>query len=196
MTFAKKPVMVIAFAFASVLLLAGCTTDGGISAADPAATTDSSSNGATVTPSESATPTPAQTPVTSGATVMPTVSGEPGKAPTLTAPSGTPPTTLVTKDIFVGTGAAATTASTLTVQYTLMAWSTGQVVETSWTSQAATFPLSGVITGWQKGIPGMKVGGRRLLVIPPADGYGSTGAGSSIKPNETLIFVVDVLAIK
>ena len=190
MTFAKKPVVVIAFAFASILLLAGCTTDGGISAADPAATTDTSSNGATVNPTQS------ETPATSGATVMPTVSGEQGKAPTLTAPSGTPPTTLVTKDIYVGTGAAATAASTLTVQYTLMAWSTGQVVETSWTSQAATFPLSGVITGWQKGIPGMKVGGRRLLVIPPADGYGSTGAGSSIQPNETLIFVVDVLAIK
>ena len=114
MTFAKKPVVVIAFAFASILLLAGCTTDGGISAADPAATTDTSSNGATVTPTQSETPTPAETPATSGATVMPTVSGEQGKAPTLTAPSGTPPTTLVTKDIYVGTGAAATAASTTT----------------------------------------------------------------------------------
>lgn len=76
-----------------------------------------------------------------------------------------------------------------------MAWSTGKVVESSWTSQPATFPLSGVIPGWQQGIPGMKVGGRRLLVIPAALGYGATGSGP-IGPNETLIFVVDVLAIK
>jgi len=126
---------------------------------------------------------------------LPTVTGEKGKAPTISAPQGTPPKTLVTKDIFVGTGPAAAASSTLTVQYTLMAWSTGKVVETSWTSTPATFPLSGVIAGWQQGIPGMKVGGRRLLVIPPDLGYGSTGSGP-IAANETLIFVVDVLAIK
>ena len=145
---------------------------------------------------ESATPTPAASTETQTSSAnLPVVTGDKGKAPTISAPSGTPPTTLVTKDIYVGSGAAATASSTLTVQYTLMAWSTGKVVETSWTSSPATFPLSGVIAGWQQGIPGMKVGGRRLLVIPPDLGYGATGSGP-IGANETLIFFVDVLAIK
>jgi peptidylprolyl isomerase len=77
-----------------------------------------------------------------------------------------------------------------------MAWSTKAVVESSWDSgRSATFPLSGVIAGWQQGIPGMKEGGRRLLVIPPDLGYGATGAGASIGPNETLVFVVDLIKV-
>ena len=77
-----------------------------------------------------------------------------------------------------------------------MAWSTGKVVESSWSSGSpATFPLAQVIKGWQEGLAGMKAGGRRLLVIPPALGYGSQAAGP-IKANETLIFVVDVLQVK
>jgi peptidylprolyl isomerase len=77
-----------------------------------------------------------------------------------------------------------------------MAWSTGNLVESSWDSgQTATFPLSGVIAGWQQGIPGMKEGGRRLLVIPPDLGYGASGAGAAIGPNETLIFVVDLVKV-
>ena len=124
---------------------------------------------------------------------LPTVTTNQGEAPTIGAPSGTPPTTLVTKDIIVGTGAEAQPTSTMTVHYTLMAWSTGKVVESSWTSGSpATFPLANVILGWQQGIPGMKVGGRRLLVIPPDLGYGAQGGGP-IGPNETLIFVVDAI---
>ncbi|HEX7404710.1 MAG TPA: FKBP-type peptidyl-prolyl cis-trans isomerase [Candidatus Nanopelagicaceae bacterium] len=127
---------------------------------------------------------------------LPTVSGEQGKAPVITAPQGTPPTTLLTKDIYVGTGNSAVSTSTLTVQYTLMAWSTGKVVESSWTGgNPATFALAQVIKGWQEGIPGMKKGGRRLLVIPPSLGYGAAGGGP-IGPNETLIFVVDAIEIK
>jgi peptidylprolyl isomerase len=75
-----------------------------------------------------------------------------------------------------------------------MAWSTGEVVESSWSGDPATFGLNQVILGWQQGIPGMKVGGRRLLVIPPDLGYGASGGGP-IAPNETLIFVVDLIAI-
>ena len=107
-----------------------------------------------------------------------------------------PPKALQTKDIYVGTGAEAVASSTLTVHYTLMAWSTGKIVESSWTNKTpATFPLAQVIPGWQQGIPGMKVGGRRLLVIPPDLGYGAQGAGP-IQANETLIFVVDLVAVK
>lgn len=125
----------------------------------------------------------------------PTVSGEAGGKPVIGAPEGAAPTTLVTNDIIVGSGKEAVSTSTLTVHYTLMAWSTGQVVESSWDGGSpAEFPLSGVIAGWQQGIPGMKEGGRRLLVIPAELGYGAAGGGP-IGPNETLIFVVDVIAV-
>ena len=120
------------------------------------------------------------------------VSVEAGLAPTISSPSGTPPATLVTEDVIIGSGKVARSDSTLTVHYTLMAWSTGEIVESSWSGQPAQFPLSGVILGWQQGIPGMAVGGRRLLVIPPDLGYGEAGGGP-IGPNETLIFVVDLL---
>lgn len=158
----------------SVTSLAGCTTDGGAPSDAPRGdTTNSSQN--------------------SGAS-MPEVSGAANQAPTISAPQGNPPSDLQIKDIIEGTGAAAGSDSTLTVHYTLMAWSTGEVVESSWTSQPATFGLNQVIQGWQQGIPGMKEGGRRLLVIPPTLGYGEAGGGP-IGPNETLIFVVDLIKV-
>ncbi len=128
-------------------------------------------------------------------TVIPTVSDKAGVAPTVSMPTGRAPTTLVTKDIFVGNGAAAVSSSTVTAQYFLESWKDGKVIQSSWDQGPATFPLSGVIPGWQQGIPGMKVGGRRLLIVPPELGYGANGAGP-IGPNETLIFVVDLVAVK
>ena len=134
--------------------------------------------------------------VSATATNLPTVTTNMGEAPTICFPGGTPPTTLVTKDIIVGDGAEAQPTSTMTVHYTLMTWSNNcELIETSWNSGSpATFPLANVIVGWQQGIPGMKVGGRRLLVIPPDLGYGAQGGGS-IGPNETLIFVVDAIGV-
>ena len=129
-------------------------------------------------------------------TAFPQVDGAKGSKPTITAPSETAPATFQSQDIFVGDGKEAIATSTLEVHYSLMAWSSGELVESSWDrNQTATFPLSGVIAGWQKGIPGMKEGGRRLLVIPPDLGYGAQGAGGAIGPNETLIFVVDLVAV-
>lgn len=126
---------------------------------------------------------------------FPTVSGVVGVAPSITPPTGSAPTTLQTQDIIVGTGKAILPASILTVHYTLMTWSNGALVESSWSGgQPATFPLSSVIVGWQEGLLGAKVGGRRLLVIPPNKAYGTLGNGP-IGPNETLIFVVDVIAV-
>lgn len=126
---------------------------------------------------------------------LPTVTTNQGGAPTIGAPIGNPPTTLVIKDIIDGTGAEALPTSTMTVHYTLMTWSNGQLIESSWNGGSpATFPLANVIVGWQEGIPGMKVGGRRLLVIPPDLGYGAQGGGP-IGPNETLIFVVDAIGV-
>lgn len=128
------------------------------------------------------------------ATVMPVVSAVVGEAPTISKPSGTPPATLTTEDVIVGTGAEVLPTSTLTVHYTLMAWSTGQIIESSWSGQPATFPLAGVVEGWQKGLPGAKAGGRRLLILPPSMGYGAAGSGP-IGPNETLIFSVDIIGV-
>jgi len=126
---------------------------------------------------------------------LPAVTANAGEAPTITAPTGTAPTTLQTQDIIVGTGTEVQASSTLTVHYTLMTWSNGSIVESSWSGgQPATFPLSGVIAGWQQGLPGAKVGGRRLLVIPADLGYGPNGSGP-IGPNETLIFVVDIIGV-
>ena len=131
---------------------------------------------------------------TASASGLPTISDVAGQAPTISAPVGNPPAELTTKDIIVGTGAEVLPTSTLTVHYTLMAWSTGKIIESSWNGQPATFPLAQVVEGWQKGLPGAKVGGRRLLVLPPSMGYGAAGAGP-IGPNETLIFVVDIIGV-
>ncbi len=160
----------VALLITPALLLTACSTDGGV---NPMTNSSQSS-----------------------AASIPEVGGTKGSKPTISAPSGDAPETLEKKDIFVGTGKEAVATSTLEVHYTLMAWSTGNLVESSWDSgQTATFPLNGVITGWQQGIPGMKEGGRRLLVIPPDLGYGAAGAGAAIGPNETLIFVVDLVKV-
>ena len=129
------------------------------------------------------------------ASALPVVTANAGEAPSISAPSGTPPAELTTSDVIVGTGAEVLPTSTLTVHYTLMAWSTGQVIESSWDSGSpATFPLANVVEGWQKGLPGAKVGGRRLLILPPEMGYGAAGKGP-IGPNETLIFAVDIIGV-
>ena len=129
------------------------------------------------------------------ATVLPTVSAHAGVAPVIGKPAGNPPAALVKRDIIVGKGKAAVSSSTVTAHYVLMSWKTGKVLQSSWSSGPFTAALSGVIVGWQQGIPGMKVGGRRLLVIPPALAYGAAGGGP-VGPNETLVFVVDLLGVK
>ena len=132
--------------------------------------------------------------VSGSAAGLPAVTANAGEAPTITPPTGEAPATLQTQDIIVGTGTEVLPTSTLTVHYTLMSWSSGEILESSWTSgQPATFPLSGVIAGWQEGLPGTKVGGRRLLVIPPSLGYGPM-AGHPLE-KETLIFTVDIIAV-
>jgi peptidylprolyl isomerase len=135
------------------------------------------------------------TEVSATADNLPTVTANMGEAPTIGAPSGTPPITLESKDIIVGTGAEVSATSTITFHYTLMTWSNGALIESSWNSGTpATYPLSQLIVGWQQGIPGMKVGGRRLLVVPPDLGYGAQGSGP-VGPNETLVFVMDIVGV-
>ncbi|HYZ90844.1 MAG TPA: FKBP-type peptidyl-prolyl cis-trans isomerase [Actinomycetota bacterium] len=116
--------------------------------------------------------------------------------PKVQAPDGPPPCKLVVQDIVDGSGAEAEAGSTLTVQYVGMSWSTGQEFEASWGGpQPPTFQLSGVIRGWQEGLPGMKEGGRRQLIIPPGLAYGAQGSPPRIAPNETLVFVIDLLKV-
>ncbi|HEV7931665.1 MAG TPA: FKBP-type peptidyl-prolyl cis-trans isomerase [Actinomadura sp.] len=118
--------------------------------------------------------------------------------PEIDFPEGTPPANLEITDLVVGEGPEATHGSTVSVHYVGVAFSTGEEFDASWNrGQPFEFPLGGrrVIAGWDLGVKGMKVGGRRRLVIPPHLGYGNRGAGGAIKPGETLIFVVDLLGV-
>jgi peptidylprolyl isomerase len=119
--------------------------------------------------------------------------------PAVGAPSGEPPTDLVIDDIEVGTGDEAQAGQDVEVHYVGVAWSTGDQFDASWDrGQTFSFRLGGgqVIGGWDQGVQGMRVGGRRQLTIPAHLGYGSRGAGGVIKPNETLVFVVDLIAVR
>jgi peptidylprolyl isomerase len=109
-----------------------------------------------------------------------------------------PPTDLVVSDITAGDGPEATTGSTVEVHYVGVTHSTGEEFDASYNrGQPLSFRLGvgQVISGWDQGVTGMKVGGRRQLVIPPHLGYGDRGAGGVIGPGETLIFVVDLLGV-
>jgi peptidylprolyl isomerase len=111
----------------------------------------------------------------------------------------TPPTDLVITDITVGDGAEATSGSTVSVHYVGVALSTGEEFDASYNRGAPLdfrLGIGQVIQGWDTGVQGMKVGGRRQLVIPPHLGYGDRGAGGAIKGGETLIFVVDLLSVR
>ena len=120
----------------------------------------------------------------------------PPGAPAVPVKVGPPPSTLVTEDLKPGTGATVTPGVNITVNYIGVSCSTGKIFDSSYgTGEPLTSPLSGLIPGWQQGIPGMKVGGQRLLGIPPAQGYGEDGSGD-IAPGETLWFVVEVLDAK
>ena len=112
---------------------------------------------------------------------------------------GPPPSDLQVTDITVGDGPEATPGKTVTVHYVGVSHDSGEEFDASWNrGEAFSFPLGGgrVIAGWDQGVAGMKIGGRRRLVIPPHLAYGERGAGGVIKPGATLVFVVDLLDVK
>ena len=114
--------------------------------------------------------------------------------PEFDAPSGPAPSELVIRDIIVGDGAEAKPGDTVTVHYAGVEYDSGEEFDSSWgRGESIQFPLRGLIQGWQDGIPGMKVGGRRELVIPPALAYGP--AGGHFLGGKTLIFIIDLLAV-
>lgn len=109
-----------------------------------------------------------------------------------------PPAALEVIDLVVGEGAEAVAGTRVVVQYLGVRWSDGGVFDASWTrGQPFTFGLGAgqVIAGWDQGVAGMRVGGRRVLVIPPQLAYGDRGAGSVIGPGETLVFAVDLVEV-
>ncbi len=120
------------------------------------------------------------------------------KKPKITVPSGAAPKQLEEKELVEGTGAEAKAGDEVTVQYVGVGYESGKEFDASWDrGEPFTFPLGAgaVIKGWDQGVAGMKVGGRRELIIPPNLAYGPAGSPPVIGPNETLIFVVDLVAV-
>lgn len=118
--------------------------------------------------------------------------------PTIDVPAGDAPTELQIEDHVVGDGPEASPGVQANVDYVGVSWSTGAEFDASWNrGQPLSFTIGAgqVISGWDQGVAGMKVGGRRTITIPPDMGYGAAGAGGVIGPNETLIFTVDLRSI-
>jgi peptidylprolyl isomerase len=177
-------------ALAAAALIAGCGSSG-----SSGTITVGNENKADEALGKSNASATTSTPTATAAAKTPT-SGPLSKEPTVAIPAGAAPTSLVTKDLIKGTGPEAKAGKSVTVNYVGALFKGGKVFDASWKrNEPFTFTLGqgSVIKGWDQGVAGMKVGGRRELVIPAALAYGSKGAGASIPPNAPLVFVVDLL---
>ena len=177
-----RPLLVLAV---SILGLAGCSSS-------------TSSSSTTQPPSAPVTSIPPATTVVTAPVADPSPAGTIGTKPTVTVPTGPAPTQLEVKDLITGSGPSAASGDKVTVQYVGVSYSTGAQFDASWDrSQPFPFVLGqgSVIPGWDAGIVGMQVGGRRELIIPPALAYGPSGRPPVIAANETLIFIVDLVKI-
>ncbi len=170
----KKLILIIAVC-AGLVVVAGCGSSDDSS-------TGSGESTATTTESSSAE-----------------ASGGEKTKPKVTVPTGAPPKKLEVKDLEEGSGAEAKSGDKVTVQYVGVNYKNGKEFDSSW-SRNEPFPFTlgagEVIPGWDQGVEGMKVGGRRELIIPPELAYGETGAPPAIGPNETLVFVIDLLEVE
>ena len=160
---------------------------------------DNKSDETAATPTKTAAAQPTATPTAAPAGKV-KVTGALGAKPkvTITPINATPPAKLVKKDLAKGHGKKAKAGDTVTVQYDGVLYQNGSEFDASWDrGQPFSFPLGKgqVIPGWDKGVVGMKVGGRRQLIVPPDLGYGAQGQPPTIQPNETLIFDIDLLKI-
>ena len=134
-----------------------------------------------------------------GSTQSTTANAPQRSKPKVVVPKGPPPNKLVVKDLIKGTGATAKAGDEVVVQYVGVDYKTGKQFDASWDrGQPFPFQLGAgqVIPGWDKGVAGMKVGGRRELIIPPNLAYGAAGAPPAIAPNATLVFVIDLVAVQ
>ena len=137
--------------------------------------------------------------LSNGGGALPTVTASPGSAPTVKIPSKRAPAKLVVKTLIKGSGPPTVKGQTVVTQYVGVNWRTGKAFDSSWSRKApfgftldATPPQ--IIPGWDKGLVGVPVGSRVMLIVPPADGYGKTGnSQAGIKPTDTLVFVVDII---
>lgn len=173
--------------------LAACGSSSKAPGVQPAPSAGSTEAAITTPSTTSTTPSTTTTTVTTPAPPSPL-----SKKPVVTIPTTPAPKTLIVKDLITGTGKTATPGSTVTVNYVGVLYKGGKEFDSSW-SRHQTFSTAltngNVITGWVKGIPGMKVGGRRELIIPPSLGYGKAGSPPTIPANATLVFVVDLLSV-
>lgn len=189
----RSGALVSALVLAGALGLAACSS----SPSNSASNTTTTSGGTGAGPSTTVTAPPGSPLNAIGA--IPAADRSPagtwGTAPTVTVPSGTPPTALESADLITGTGPAAKDGDSLTVQYVLADYASHNVLQSSWTSQPFTLRLgvTQLIKGWTDGLVGMKAGGRRELIIPPNLAYGAGGQG--IPANDTLVFVIDLQKI-
>jgi len=181
-----------AAALGAAILIAGCGSSG---SSTVTVGNENSADNSLVTAGESKTATGS---TTSSASATTPTSGPLSKEPKVTPPSGPAPTKLETKDLIVGTGPEAKSGQPVTVNYVGVLYKGGKKFNASWeTGKPFPFTLGKgeVIKGWDQGIPGMKVGGRRELIIPAALAYGAAGRPPAIPKNEALIFVVDLLGV-
>ncbi len=159
-------------------------------------TTTTTTSPTTTVPAGTTTTLPAPVHLTFSPVTDPSPAGVSGKQPTLVVPPGAPPTKPELANLITGTGPAVVQGDNLTVQYVLADYASRKVIQTSWTSKAFTFTEGegGLIPGWTAGMYGMKVGGRRELILPPVDAYG-VSPPDGIPKNDTLIFIIDLLKL-
>jgi peptidylprolyl isomerase len=195
----SRPRFALATLGAAVLMIAGCGSSG--SSSTITVGNENAANNALAKSSEKAATgatgkCPSGTPAPCAIAATTPKSGPLSKEPKVTPPSGAAPTKLVTKDLITGTGPEAAAGQSVTVNYVGVLFHGGSEFDASWKrSEPFTFTLGRgqVIPGWDQGVAGMKVGGRRELIIPPAIAYGAKGSPPTIPPNAPLVFVVDLL---
>jgi peptidylprolyl isomerase len=181
-------------ALLAAIAIAGCGSSGGSSTITVG--NENSADNALIKSTETTSKT--STSSTSTTAAKTPTSGPLSKEPKVTPPTGPAPTKLQTKELIAGTGAEAKNGDTVTVNYVGVLYKGGKEFNASWeTKEPFSFTLGKgqVIAGWDQGVPGMKVGGRRELIIPSALAYGAKGSPPKIPANEALVFVVDLLGV-